>query len=200
MSNRTIVLASASRHRRALLERAGLGAVRCVAPASDETIDEPGLAPVELVTRLAERKARSVAAAHPDALVIGCDQVAEVDGRVLGKPGTAERAVEQLLALAGREHRLLTGLCVHEPATGRSELALDVHRMTMWPLDRTRLERYVAIDQPLDCAGSYRVEAAGIALFESMAGEDFTAIVGLPLCLLAGLLGRFGVTMLDIVV
>ena len=197
MSNRPLVLASTSRHRRALLERAGLGAVRCVAPTSDEAIDEAGVAPTDLVRRLAERKARSVAAAHPDALILGCDQVAEVDGRVLGKPGTAERALEQLLSLAGREHRLLTGLCVHEPATGRTELAVDVHRMTLWPLDRARLERYVAIDQPLDCAGSYRVEAAGITLFSSMAGEDFTAIVGLPLCRLAELLGRFGVTLLD---
>ena len=198
MSNRRIVLASTSRHRRALLERAGLHDVLCVAPRCDEAIDEDVVPPRAMVRQLAERKARSVAADYPDALVLGADQVVELDGRALGKPGTAERAVEQLLALAGREHRLLTGLCVYEPRSGRSEVDVDVHRMTMWPLDRARLERYVALDQPLDCAGAYRVESTGVTLFSSMAGDDFTAIVGLPLCRLAALLDRFGVTLLDL--
>lgn len=198
MSNRNILLASTSRHRRTLLERAGLGAVTCVAPRCDEEVDA-GAEPVEIVQSLAERKARSVASAHPEALIIGADQVVELDGVVLGKPGTAERALEQLFSLAGREHRLLTGICVYEPRTDRCEVGLDVHRMHMWPLDQERLRRYIAHDRPLDCAGSYRVESAGVALFQAMSGEDYTAIVGLPLCQLAALLARFEITLVDLI-
>jgi septum formation protein len=190
-----LVLASTSRHRRALLERAGLSFVPC-APRCDEEIAE-GTPPAEIVVVLARRKAESLAPEHPDGLIIGSDQVVEIDGRVLGKPGTVEAATAQLVSMSGREHRLLTGLCVHEPSTGRSETGLSVHRMRMWPLDEERLARYVARDLPLDCAGSYRVEAAGVTLFESMEGDDFTAIVGLPLCLLARLLLRFDVTLVD---
>jgi len=199
MGNRNIVLASTSRHRRELLQRAGLGAVICVAPTSDEEVDDETITPLALVETLAERKARSVGSSFPEALIIGADQVVELEGAVLGKPGTEARAVDQLLALSGREHRLLTGLCVFEPRTGRVEVGVDVHCMKMWPLGRSRLERYVTYDQPLDCAGSYRVESAGVTLFQSMAGEDFTAIVGLPLCQLSELLSRFGVTLFDLV-
>lgn len=199
MSNRNLVMASTSPHRRALLERIGLGSVVCVAPRCDEEVDDPTLSPAELVQLLAERKARSVASAFPEDLIIGADQVVELDGQVLGKPGTEALAVEQLLSLAGREHRLVTGVCVHEPHTGRSELGVDVHRMRMWPHDRGLLERYVARERPLDCAGAYKVESAGAALFESMAGEDFTAIVGLPLCQVGKLLATFDLTLLDLV-
>lgn len=198
MSNPSIVLASTSRHRRALLERAGLGTVICVAPQCDEVVDA-GTTPVKLVTSLAERKARSVASSHPEALVIGADQVVELDGVVLGKPGTPERALEQLVSLSGREHKLLTGICVYEPSTDRCEVGLDVHRMHMWPLDQERLRRYIDYDKPLDCSGSYRVESAGVALFRAMAGDDYTAIVGLPLCQLAALLARFEITLVDLI-
>ncbi len=197
MSKR-LVLASTSRHRRALLERIGLDITAC-APRCDESVDE-GIPPDEMVEILSRRKAESVADDHADALIIGSDQVAEIDGRVLGKPGTAERAVDQLVSLSGREHRLLTGLCVHDPETGRSEVGLTIHRMCMWPFDRARLSRYVARDQPIDCAGSYRIESSGVALFESMSGEDYTAIVGLPICLLSRLLRHYGVTLMDHVV
>ncbi len=189
------MLASTSRHRRGLLEGMGLEFTAC-APRCDERVDPP-LPPDRMVRLLARRKAESVARDHPGALIIGSDQVAELEGEVLGKPGSAEAAVDQLSALAGREHRLLTGLCVHDAPTGRSETGLAVHRMRMRPLGRELLARYVARDQPIDCAGSYRVESAGAALFEVMAGDDFTAIVGLPICLLGDLLEHFGVTLLD---
>lgn len=198
MSNRNILLASTSRHRRALLERAGLGAVTSVAPQCDEEVGA-GIAPVDLVTSLAERKARSVASSHPESLIIGADQVVELDGVVLGKPGTAERALEQLLSLSGREHKLLTGICVYDPSTDRCEVGVDVHRMHMWPLDERRLRNYIVYDNPLDCAGSYRVESAGVALFRAMEGEDYTAIVGLPICRLAELLARFEITLVDLI-
>ena len=195
LMSKPLVLASTSRHRRALLERTGLSVATC-APQCDEAVAD-GVSPTEMVEVLSRRKAESVAREHPGALIVGSDQVAEIDGHILGKPGTAERAVDQLASLAGREHRLLTGLCIHEPETGRSEVGLTVHRMSMWPLDRKRLAHYVARDLPLDCAGSYRIEATGVCLFESMVGEDYTAIVGLPVCLLAQLLRRFDVTLLD---
>jgi septum formation protein len=198
MSNWNLILASTSRHRRALLHQAGLGHLTCVAPRCDENVDGLEISPSEQVALLARRKAESVGVAYPGALIIGSDQVVELDGEVLGKPGSAERAVEQLARLSGRSHRLLTGLCVHEPSTGRSEVAVSEHVMSMWPFTREQLRRYVELDQPLDCAGSYRVESAGVTLFESMRGEDYTAIVGLPMCLLARLLTLFGVTLLDI--
>lgn len=197
MSNANLILASTSRHRRALLGQVGLGHIHCVAPRCDEEVDTPGISPVDFVAELSRRKAESVADEHPESLIIGSDQVVELDGEILGKPGTPERAVAQLSRLSGRSHHLLTGLCVHEVATGRSEVAVDQHEMRLWPLSEDRLRRYVELDQPLDCAGSYRVESAGVMLFESMQGADFTAIVGLPICLLSALLRRFGVTLLD---
>ncbi len=199
MSKQNLVLASTSRHRRGLLRRAGLGAVTCVAPRCDEVVDDPAITHVELVRLLSQRKAESAATDFPEALIIGSDQVVEVDGEVLGKPGTAPRAVDQLVRLAGREHTLLSGLCVNEPRSGRSEVGVDVHLMRMWPLERAQLEEYVVHDEPLDCAGSYRIESAGITLFQSMEGSDFTAIVGLPLCQLARILLRFNVTLLELV-
>lgn len=199
MGKQKIVLASTSRHRRGLLRRAGLTTLSCVAPRCDEEVDDPQIRADDLVRLLSRRKTESVGGQFPDALIIGSDQVVELDGQILGKPGTPDKALAQLQALVGREHRLVTGVCVFSQVQGRSEVALDVHRMKMWPLDRARLERYIALDQPLDCAGSYRVEAAGITLFESMTGDDFTAIVGLPLCTVAELLARFGVTLLDAV-
>jgi septum formation protein len=192
-----LVLASTSQHRRALLDRLGVP-YEALAPRCDEAVAGV-VAPEDLVRLLSRRKAESLGSEVPDALVVGSDQVVEVEGEVLGKPGSPERALDQLLRLAGREHRLLTGLCVHDPETGRSEVALDVHRMQMWPLSREQLARYVEWDRPVDCSGAYRVEAAGALLFERMAGEDHTAIVGLPVTLLAGLLRRFGVTLLDLV-
>jgi len=190
MTRRPLVLASTSRYRRALLDRLGLP-YEARAPLYEEEHDL-GLPPDQLVVELARRKAESLARVCPDALVIGADQVAELDGAVLLKPGTVERAVEQLGRLAGRTHRLLTGVAVHDARSGLSEVALDVHRMTLRPLRESQLRAYVARDQPTDCAGAYKVEEAGIALFEAMEGRDFTAIVGLPLTVVVTLLGRFG--------
>lgn len=188
---RPLVLASTSRYRRELLERLGL-AFSVAAPRYEEEMDLP-LPPDRLVVELAARKARSLAAVHPDALIIGCDQVVEVGGRILGKPGTEDAAVRQLLDMAGRTHRLLTGLAVLEPATGRLGTALDVHDVTVRPLDEATARAYVRRDRPLDCAGSLRVESLGIALLARLRGNDYTAVIGLPLIALTGLLARFGV-------
>ena len=190
MIRRPLVLASTSPYRRELLDRLGVPYV-AAAPAYEE---EHGLAlpPGELVQLLARRKAESLGGAYPEALVIGSDQVAELDGEILLKPGSEERAVAQLVRLSGRTHQLLTGVAIHDPRARRTEVALDVHRMTVRPLSEARIRAYVARDRPTDCAGSYKVESAGVALFESMEGLDFTAIVGLPLTLVVTLLARFG--------
>ncbi len=191
-----LVLASTSPHRRSLLERLGFP-FEIVDPRLDETpFKREGIRPDELVVRLAEAKARAVLDAFPGSLVVGSDQCAEVDGRILGKPGSFEAAVDQLASLAGKTHRLLTGTCVLDTKTGVARTDLDVHRMTMRKLDRRQLEGYAMRDRPFDCAGAYRVESCGIALFERIEGIDHSAIVGLPLMRLAMLLAEAGLDVL----
>lgn len=193
MQERVLVLASTSPHRRELLGRLGLE-FQAVAPNCDEDrLKGQGLAAEELVTRLAREKAESVAGAHPDAVIIGSDQAAVLDGEILGKPGTAEEARQQLRRLAGREHRLLTALCVLDARTGQRAEDLDIHRLRMRDLSDGQIARYVAADDPVDCAGSYKIEELGIALFEAVRGTDFTAVVGLPLTRVAALLHRLGI-------
>ena len=145
---------------------------------------------------LSLRKARSLAGRFPDALSVGADQIAEVGGERLHKPGNEENAREQLHKLAGRAHRLVTAVTVLRARDLHGESIVDVHTLTMRPLSRAAIESYVAREKPLDCAGSYRIEALGIALFERVEGLDFTAIVGLPLTALVALLLRFGVDVL----
>ena len=164
-----------------------------VAPDCDES-NPDSMAPLQLVRHLALAKARSVHA--PGALIIGSDQVVDLDGEVLGKPGTATRAVAQLERLAGRTHRLITAVAVVEADTGRAEVDVDVHELTMRSLDRETLVRYVAHDAPLGCAGSYMLERRGVALFDRIDADpdtaDDTAIIGLPLMKLLRMLRRFG--------
>lgn len=190
-----LILASTSRYRRALMERLGLP-FECVAPPFDEESAKAGLMrlPVpERALRLAEGKALSVAALHPDALVIGSDQIASLDGEALSKPRTREGAIAQLTRLAGREHSLDTAVVVAHGASGRAESCVDTHWMAMRALTPEAIARYVDRDAPLDCAGSYRVESLGIALFEQVSGDDFTAVIGLPLTRVVAMLARFGV-------
>ena len=186
-----IVLASTSRYRHELLCRLGLP-FEAAAPDVDERA--VALPPREMALALASAKAEAVLARFPEAVVIGSDQVATIDGEVLHKPGTEDNAVNQLRRLVGREHELLTAVCV---ASGdRRLLHLDVHRLTMRPLDDEALRDYVARDRPRDCAGSYRIESLGIALMAKVEGEDFTAIVGLPLMAVTRMLEELGVRVL----
>jgi len=189
-----LILASTSRYRRALLERLGVP-FTAVAPACDEdALKDPRLAPQALAEFLAEAKAASIARQQPDAVVIGSDQLAavEVDGAwtILGKPGTAARAVDQLALLSGRTHVLITALVV---ARGEERWRhTDRTRLTMRRLDRAALERYVTADQPLDCAGAYKLECRGIALFDAIDSADASAITGLPLLALTRILAGLG--------
>ena len=174
-----LILASTSPYRRAQLGLLRLP-FRCVAPGVDEgAIEADPAEPAELARRLARAKAEAVASREPGAVVIGGDQVVAFEGRVLGKPGTAERAVEQLLAMAGREHQLISAVSVAD--RDGIEVATEVARLRVRALTRDEAERYVAADRPLDCAGSYKIESLGIALFDRIEASDHSAIVGLPL-------------------
>ena len=185
-----LILASTSPYRRALLERLGVP-FRCVAPRVDEeALKDDALAPGELARLLARAKAASMAGEVPDAVVIGSDQLVALDGRVHGKPGTVENAVEQLLAMAGRPHELVTAMAVWH--RGKVVEHTDVTTLWMRPLTRAEAERYVAADRPLDCAGAYKLEARGIALFERIESGDHTAITGLPLIALTTILRDLG--------
>lgn len=189
-----VVLGSGSRYRRELLARL-LPAFDVAVPGVDEArqADEPADA---LARRLARRKAEAIAADRPGAVVIGSDQVAECAGRILGKPGTAERARAELAACAGRELVLHTAVCVLGPGGAPAGEHLDRTVMVFRPLDAAQIARYVERDQPLDCAGSFKFESLGAALFSEVASRDPTAIQGLPLLWLAAELARRGVGVL----
>ena len=174
-----LVLASTSPFRRELLERLQLP-FECVAPEVDETQARDETAPA-LVVRLSRDKARAGARLRPDSLVIGSDQVAVCDGQILGKPGSEARAIEQLSLLSGKEVCFHTGLCVlHAPGDRYHECVVDT-RVRVRQLAADEIERYVGADQPLGCAGSFRCESLGIALFEWIRSDDPTALIGLPL-------------------
>jgi septum formation protein len=187
-----LILVSTSPYRRVLMERLGV-AFRALAPALDEEEwkqRHAGATPRELAERLAEAKALSLIEAEPDATLVGGDQLVAFEGRILGKPGTPERAVEQLLGLSGRSHELITAIAVW--SGGRIYRHTDVARLTMRSLDRAAVERYVGLDEPLDCAGSYKLESRGITLFERIECADHSAITGLPLMKLTQILSEIG--------
>jgi septum formation protein len=185
-----LILASTSVYRRVLLERLGVP-FRVLAPSCDESVLKRELAdPAALAERLADAKASSVVAAAPRAAIIGCDQLVWCEGQILGKPETAEGAIAQLTSLAGRSHSLITALVVLRG--DRRFHHTDMTLLRMRPLAPSAIERYVAADRPLDCAGSYKLESRGIALFEQIESQDHTAITGLPLIALVSILRELG--------
>ncbi|MET0331951.1 MAG: Maf family nucleotide pyrophosphatase [Dyella sp.] len=193
MSAPSIVLASTSRYRAELLQRLRL-AFSQRAPGTDEAA-LAGEPPSARALRLAKAKAEAAATGLDHALVIGSDQVAELDGLVLDKPGSIQRAQTQLIACSGRAVVFHTGLCVLDTRTGQSHLHLDQTRVHFRELEATEIERYVAAEQPLDCAGSFKCEGLGISLFERIDNDDPTALIGLPLIALARLLRQCAVTL-----
>lgn len=192
MSQPRIILASTSVYRKTLLDRIGIHA-ESVAPGVDEDHFKNSISdPEELATVLARAKAESVFAKNRDAIVIGGDQLATIDGKILGKPGTSENAVAQLQELSGRTHLLITAVCVLAPQA-EPQLIVDHSRLTMRQLSKEMLMRYVERDQPIDCAGAYKLESAGIALFDQVQTEDHTAITGIPLLALVRVLSSLRV-------
>lgn len=194
MASSTLILASSSPFRRALLDRLGIPFDVAV-PDVDETPggSEP---PVKLVERLAVAKARAVAAHRRDALVIGADQVAVNDGAIAGKPGSHENAVRQLRAASGREVTLYTGLALLDAASGRLQREVVPYKVRFRELSDAQIENYLRKEQPYDCAGSVRAEGLGIALLERFEGDDPNALIGLPLIRLVRMLENEGVTVL----
>ncbi|MGE0756445.1 MAG: nucleoside triphosphate pyrophosphatase [Pirellulaceae bacterium] len=185
-----LILASTSPYRRQLVERLGLEFC-CAAPGLDEDAWKATVAdPRQLAEQLAEAKARCVFERKPAAAVIGSDQLVAWQGRTLGKPGSRERAIDQLKCLAGTTHELVTAVCILTPQ--RRWAHTDVARLRMRALRRDEIERYVDADQPWDCAGAYKLESRGIVLFESIESVDQTAITGLPLMALTSILREIG--------
>lgn len=184
-----LVLASTSRYRAQLLARLGLP-FDTARPEVDEQ-PMPGESPATLALRLAAAKAAAVAASRPGALVLGSDQVASCDGRILGKPGTREAAIAQLQRMSGREAVFLTAVALARD--GQVEQALDTTTVRFRGLSSDEIVRYVDAESPLDCAGSFKSEGLGIVLFESVESRDPTALVGLPLIATARLLRAQGI-------
>jgi septum formation protein len=189
-SPRQVVLASTSRYRRGLLERLGMP-FEC----ADPQVDEVALAaesPAATAVRLAEAKARAVAIRYADALVIGSDQVASCDGARLEKPGGHDNAARQLERVSGRTAQFDTAVAVLDTKSGTLRSRVVPCRVTFRQLDAARIERYLRLEQPYDCAGSAKAEGLGIALIERIETEDPTSLIGLPLIALAELLRDSG--------
>lgn len=194
----TLILASTSRYRRELLERLEVP-FETDAPDFDErsldgrfgTMDHTAFA-----LEQARGKARSLVGRYPQALILAADQIAIHPGppeRLLTKPGDEATAVEQLMGLAGQTHQLLTGVVLLDARSGVETTTTDLHRLTMRRFDRAEAQAYVGRHRPVDCVGAYRIEDAGIKLFERIEGEDFTGIIGLPLLSVSRLLRAAGV-------
>ncbi|SCC56447.1 Maf family protein [Kosakonia oryziphila] len=183
-----IILASTSPYRRALLEKLGL-AFECAAPQADETphTDE---APRHLVLRLAQEKAQSLADKYPQHLIIGSDQVCVLDGEITGKPHTEENARQQLMKARGNIVTFYTGLALYNSATGHLQTECEPFDVHFRHLSEQEIDDYIRKEHPLNCAGSFKSEGLGIALFERLEGRDPNTLVGLPLIALCQMLRR----------
>ena len=185
----SLILATQSPYKRELLERLGIEFRTAAANVNEQ--HWPGESPLTLASRLAEKKARVVSEQNPGAFVLGSDQVIFVDDKIYGKPGSVSAAVAQLDELQGKTHTLLTTLALVYP-DGRLDTEAVYTFMTMRSFSTAELSAYVEQDQPVDCAGAYKVEAHGVRLFSKMDGDDYTNIIGLPLTRVVDLFERAG--------
>lgn len=185
-----IVLASSSAYRRGLLDRF-LSEYETVSPDVDES-NQDGLEPEALAQYLARKKAEAGSAAARESLIIGADQLAVLDGQVLGKPGGHQKAVEQLLAASGKTVLFLTAVCVLDPVSRKRYEHVDHTTVRFREFDRRLAEAYLRLDEPYDCAGSFKLEGAGFLLFESVKTDDPTALIGLPMIWVADRLLALG--------
>jgi septum formation protein len=193
-TDRGLILASTSRYRRELLERLRLP-FQVLAPGVDEA-PLPGEAPAALARRLALAKAQAVARLHPQAVVIGSDQVADLDGHSLGKPGTHDKAVAQLRLMRGHSVVFQTAVAVVCQAQGYADERLAEVRVRFRDLSDAEIENYLRAEQPYDCAGSAKSEGLGIALLQAIDSDDPTALIGLPLIRTCELLRAAGIDLL----
>ncbi|MGX9837930.1 Maf family protein [Enterobacter dykesii] len=183
-----LVLASTSPYRRMLLEKLGIP-FECAAPEVDET-PQPGESPRHLVMRLAKEKAQSLAARYPAHLIIGSDQVCVLDGEITGKPHTEENACQQLLRARGTIVTFYTGLALYNSANGHLQTECEPFDVHFRHLSEQEIVDYVRRERPLNCAGSFKSEGLGIALFDKLDGRDPNTLVGLPLIALCQMLRR----------
>ncbi len=179
MKNRPLILASSSIYRQQLLQRLNLS-FTSASPDIDES-PRLGESPPQTALRLAEQKARALAAQFPDALIIGSDQVAVLQGRAIGKPGDHANAVKQLSAASGAVMYFHTAICLLDSASGKAQLATATNEVKFRKLTTEQIERYLLAEKPYDCAGSAKSEGLGIALIEYIRGDDVNALIGLPL-------------------
>ncbi|PJE79533.1 Maf-like protein YceF [invertebrate metagenome] len=189
-----LLLASSSSYRKQQLAKLGI-AFDTFSPDIDET-PLPSENPVSLTTRLARNKARAAVEQYPGHRIIGSDQVASLDGRIMGKPHTVQNAVEQLMCCCGRKVTFYTGLCLLNPVTGHEQTISVPFSVFFRHLSEQQIRRYVQLEKPLDCAGSFKCEELGIALFSKMEGDDPSSLVGLPLIQLNEMLFQEGVDVL----
>ena len=185
-----IFLASSSPYRRSLLNRF-LDQYEVLSPEVDESNDQD-LGPADLARHLARKKAEAIAIIARDALVIGADQLAVLDDQVLGKPGNHAKAIEQLLAASGKTVTFLTAVCILDPIGRARYEHTDKTVVRFRQFDRRLAEAYLRHDEPYDCAGSFKLEGAGLVLFESVQADDPTAIIGLPMIWVADRLLQLG--------
>lgn len=190
----TLILASSSEYRRQLLQKL-LIPFNSISPKIDETALE-GEKPHQTAFRLAQEKAQKIGAEYSHALVIGCDQVATLDGEQLGKPGNHNNATEQLKKMRGREVTFHSALCLYNAATGNMQAEVVPYLVRFRQLTDVQIESYLHKEQPYQCAGSAKSEGLGIALIERMIGEDPNALIGLPLIKLISMLQNEGVSVI----
>lgn len=190
----TLILASSSEYRRQLLQKL-LIPFNSISPKIDETALE-GEKPHETALRLAKEKAKKIGAEYPHALVIGCDQVATLDGEQLGKPGNHQNATKQLQTMRGREVTFHSALCLYNATTGNMQAEVVPYLVRFRQLTDEQIENYLTKEQPYHCAGSAKSEGLGIALMERMIGEDPNALIGLPLIKLISMLQNEGVSVI----
>lgn len=191
-----LILASSSRYRREVLQKLHLP-FESISPEIDET-PLPSESPEQTSLRLAEGKARKVAESQPNALIIGCDQVATVDGLQIGKPGNHENAVKQLTMLSGKEVIFHSAMCLYDSHRQHMQSTIAPYFVKFKPLTAAQIETYLRLEQPYDCAGSAKSEGMGIALLDYMRGDDPNALIGLPLIALVNMLQQADVDVLSI--
>lgn len=186
-----IVLASTSPYRRELLQKVVTEFI-CAAPQVDETVKE-GESALQLVERLAIAKAKALAGEFPNHLLIGSDQVAVIDGRIIGKPHTYDNAVTQLRAASGQAVTFLTGLALYDSENQRLQHCVEPFTVVFRTLTDAEIDGYIRLEQPLNCAGSFKSEGLGISLFERLQGDDPNSLIGLPLIRLLAMLREWGI-------
>jgi len=190
----SLILASTSPFRKSVLERLHIP-FKSFAPNIDES-PLPNEVPTKLVKRLAKLKAQAAQSAYPQALIIGSDQVAVIDDKILGKPGNHEQAIEQLTFASGKQVDFLTGLCLLNTNTNKAQTDIVRFSVKFRQLSLSQIENYLHKDKPYNCSGSFKSEGLGIALLDEMLGNDPTAIIGLPLIRLVRMLEAEGMSVI----